>query len=103
MEHLAAHRAGRDHGGRHRRLRSSIQLEEQRQQACERERVARTEAEQLSRMKDDFIAVLSHELRTPLTRIMGWAHVLQAKRRADEVACAGWTPSSATATLAGAA
>ncbi|MBO9687830.1 MAG: response regulator [Mitsuaria chitosanitabida] len=49
----------------------------QRQELLDRERSARGEAERLSRMKDDLIAVLSHELRTPLNAIMGWTHVLQ--------------------------
>ena len=52
-------------------------LARQRQELLDRERAARGEAERLSRMKDDLIAVLSHELRTPLNAIMGWTHVLQ--------------------------
>ncbi|WP_431257070.1 response regulator [Roseateles chitinivorans] len=53
------------------------QLARRRQELLDRERSARSEAEALSRMKDDLIAVLSHELRTPLNAIMGWTHVLQ--------------------------
>ena len=56
-----------------------VALEQQRQQLLDRERIARGEAEQVSRMKDDFIAVLSHELRTPLNAIMSWAHVLRQR------------------------
>ncbi len=51
----------------------------------ERERVARGDAEQGSRMRDDFIAVLAHELRTPLNAIMGWAQVLHKRGGSDEV------------------
>ena len=56
-----------------------VALEQQRQQLLDRERNARGEAEQVSRMKDDFIAVLSHELRTPLNAIMSWTHVLRQR------------------------
>ena len=39
-------------------------------------KAARDEAEKLSRVKDEFLAVVSHELRTPLTPILGWTKVL---------------------------
>lgn len=61
-----------------------VALELQRLQLFDSERVARGEAEQISRMKDDFIAVLSHELRTPLNAIMGWTHVLLKRGGTDE-------------------
>jgi PAS domain S-box-containing protein len=59
-------------------------LEQRRLQWLERESIARVEAEQVSRMKDDFIAILSHELRTPLNAILSWAHVLRMRGGTDE-------------------
>jgi signal transduction histidine kinase/CheY-like chemotaxis protein len=34
-------------------------------------------AQEISRTKDEFLAVLSHELRTPLNAILGWSRMLQ--------------------------
>jgi PAS domain S-box-containing protein len=56
-----------------------VELERMRQHWLERERAARGNAEQGSRLKDDFIAVLAHELRTPLNAIMGWTQVLRKR------------------------
>src|SRR5438876_653666 len=54
----------------------------EREAAHERERLlqdarqARDEAEQQSRLKDEFLATLSHELRTPMNVILGWLAIM---------------------------
>jgi PAS domain S-box-containing protein len=46
------------------------------QSAADKERLYQ-EAQESSRLKDEFLATVSHELRTPLTAILGWAHMLR--------------------------
>jgi signal transduction histidine kinase/CheY-like chemotaxis protein len=42
-----------------------------------KEQAARQEAEEASRMKDEFLATVSHELRAPLNIICGWVGLLR--------------------------
>ena len=49
------------------------------------EQAARAHAEQMSRMKDEFLATLSHELRTPLSAVLSWAQILQMRRGEAEL------------------
>ncbi len=44
------------------------------------EKRLRREAEELSRLKDEFLATMSHELRTPLNAIFGWITLLRTGR-----------------------
>jgi PAS domain S-box-containing protein len=62
----------------------NARLFEARRRLIESERAARTEAEEASRLKDEFLATLSHELRAPLSAIAGWTSLLQRRPTSDQ-------------------
>jgi PAS domain S-box-containing protein len=66
-------------------------LDEQREKLLALEKLARTEAESASRLKDEFLAMVSHELRSPLNAISGWVTLLQSGSLSEERAAHGFS------------
>jgi PAS domain S-box-containing protein len=71
----------------HERKERERQVENERDELLSREKVLRGEADDINRLKDEFLATVSHELRAPLNAIQGWVKLLRAGRlNQDETA-----------------
>jgi signal transduction histidine kinase len=70
-----------------RELVARVQVQLTQTRLARAERAARELAEQESRAREQFLAVLAHELRTPVSAVLGWTELLRTRQLGPDDTC----------------